>query len=64
MSHQCQLVRKTAAVLMACCLIARLLLGFCRRFRQVHERLTYRHTGLDFRLTGVVQAQVVKEILV
>jgi uncharacterized protein (DUF1501 family) len=29
-----------------------------------HERLTYRHAGLDFRLTGVESAKVVKEILV
>jgi hypothetical protein len=28
-----------------------------------HERLTYRHAGLDFRLTGVERARVVKEIL-
>lgn len=28
-----------------------------------HERLTYRHAGLDFRLTGVELARVVKEIL-
>ncbi len=28
-----------------------------------HERLTYRHQGLDFRLTGVEHARVVKEIL-
>ena len=28
-----------------------------------HERLTYRHAGLDFRLTGVERASVVKEIL-
>ncbi|MGV3756669.1 MAG: DUF1501 domain-containing protein [Verrucomicrobiota bacterium] len=29
-----------------------------------HERLTYRHQGLDFRLTGVEPAKVVKDILV
>lgn len=28
-----------------------------------HEALTYRHQGLDFRLTGVESARVVKEIL-
>jgi hypothetical protein len=28
-----------------------------------HERLTYRFSGLDFRLTGVEPARVVKEIL-
>ncbi|MFM8415063.1 MAG: DUF1501 domain-containing protein [Planctomycetota bacterium] len=28
-----------------------------------HERFTYRHLGLDFRLTGVEHAQVVKELL-
>jgi hypothetical protein len=28
-----------------------------------HERLTYRHQGLDFRLTGVEPSRVVKEIL-
>jgi hypothetical protein len=28
-----------------------------------HEKLTYRHAGLDFRLTGVELAKVVKEIL-
>lgn len=28
-----------------------------------HERLTYRHAGLDFRLTGVEHAKVVKELL-
>lgn len=28
-----------------------------------HERLTYRHAGLDFRLTGVEGANVVQEIL-
>jgi hypothetical protein len=28
-----------------------------------HERLTYRHAGLDFRLTGVEGAHVVKEII-
>ncbi|MCU0709564.1 MAG: DUF1501 domain-containing protein [Pirellula sp.] len=28
-----------------------------------HEKLTYRHAGLDFRLTGVEHAHVVKEIL-
>lgn len=28
-----------------------------------HERLTYRHAGLDFRLTGVEGAKVVKELL-
>jgi uncharacterized protein (DUF1501 family) len=28
-----------------------------------HERLTYRHAGLDFRLTGVERASVVKDIL-
>ncbi len=28
-----------------------------------HERLTYRHAGLDFKLTGVEHAQVVKGIL-
>lgn len=28
-----------------------------------HERLTYRHAGLDFRLTGVEHAHVVKDIL-
>ncbi|MBM4002476.1 MAG: DUF1501 domain-containing protein [Planctomycetes bacterium] len=28
-----------------------------------HERLTYRHAGLDYRLTGVEGAKVVKEIL-
>jgi hypothetical protein len=29
-----------------------------------HERLTYRHQGLDFRLTGVEPARVVREVLV
>ena len=29
-----------------------------------HERLTYRYQGLDFRLTGVEKARVVREILV
>ncbi len=29
-----------------------------------HERLTYRHQGLDFRLTGVEPSRVVKEILI
>jgi hypothetical protein len=28
-----------------------------------HERLTHRHAGLDFRLTGVEHAQVVKEVM-
>lgn len=28
-----------------------------------HERLTYRHAGLDFRLTGVEEAKVVTELL-
>jgi len=28
-----------------------------------HEKLTYRHAGLDFRLTGVEGANVVKEVL-
>ena len=28
-----------------------------------HERFTYRHLGLDFRLTGVEHARVVKELL-
>lgn len=28
-----------------------------------HERLTYRYAGLDFRLTGVEEANVVTEIL-
>lgn len=28
-----------------------------------HERLTYRHAGLDFRLTGVEESHVVREIL-
>jgi hypothetical protein len=28
-----------------------------------HQRLTFRHQGLDFRLTGVEQARVVKEII-
>jgi arylsulfatase A-like enzyme len=28
-----------------------------------HERFTYRHQGLDFRLTGVEPAKVVKGIL-
>jgi hypothetical protein len=28
-----------------------------------HERLTYRHAGLDFRLTGVEGAKVVQEVL-
>ncbi|HAC90629.1 MAG TPA: DUF1501 domain-containing protein, partial [Planctomycetaceae bacterium] len=28
-----------------------------------HQRLTYRHAGLDFRLTGVEEAHVVQEIL-
>ena len=28
-----------------------------------HERLTYRHQGLDFRLTGVEPSRVVREIL-
>ena len=28
-----------------------------------HERLTYRHAGLDFRLTGVEHAHVVEDIL-
>ena len=29
-----------------------------------HRKLTYRHAGLDFRLTGIEEAHVVKEILV
>ena len=28
-----------------------------------HERLTYRHLGLDFKLTGVEHARVIKELL-
>jgi len=28
-----------------------------------HERLTHRHAGLDFRLTGVEHARVVKGVL-
>lgn len=28
-----------------------------------HERLTYRHAGLNYRLTGVEGANVVNEIL-
>jgi len=28
-----------------------------------HERLSYRHAGLDFRLTGVEKAKVVREIM-
>ena len=28
-----------------------------------HERFTYRHQGLDFRLTGVEPAKVIKGIL-
>jgi len=28
-----------------------------------HERPTYRHAGLEFRLTGVIHAQVVKGVL-
>ena len=28
-----------------------------------HERLTQRHAGLDFKLTGVEHAHVVKEVL-
>jgi len=28
-----------------------------------HERLTFRHAGLDYKLTGVEPAKVVKEIL-
>lgn len=28
-----------------------------------HERLTYRHAGLDFRLTGVERAHGVKGVL-
>jgi hypothetical protein len=28
-----------------------------------HERFTYRHQGLDFRLTGVEPAKVVKGIV-
>jgi arylsulfatase A-like enzyme len=28
-----------------------------------HERLTFRHQGLDFRLTGVESCRVVKELL-
>jgi hypothetical protein len=28
-----------------------------------HERLTFRHLGLDFRLTGVEHAHVVKDLL-
>jgi hypothetical protein len=28
-----------------------------------HERLTFRHQGLDFKLTGVEKANVVKEVL-
>lgn len=28
-----------------------------------HERLTFRHAGLDFRLTGVEPAHVVRDIL-
>jgi hypothetical protein len=28
-----------------------------------HERLSYKFQGLDFRLTGVEKARVVKEIL-
>ena len=33
------------------------LMGFDR------EKLTYRHAGLDFRLTGVEESQIVKEVL-
>jgi hypothetical protein len=29
-----------------------------------HQRLTYKYQGLDFRLTGVEPARVVREILV
>jgi uncharacterized protein (DUF1501 family) len=29
-----------------------------------HERLTFRHAGLDFKLTGVEGAQVIRDILV
>ncbi|MCY2940663.1 MAG: DUF1501 domain-containing protein, partial [Planctomycetota bacterium] len=28
-----------------------------------HRKLTYRHAGLDFRLTGIEEANIVKEIL-
>ena len=28
-----------------------------------HERFTFRHQGLDFRLTGVEPARVIKELL-
>ena len=28
-----------------------------------HERFSYRHQGLDFRLTGVEPANIIKEIL-
>jgi uncharacterized protein (DUF1501 family) len=28
-----------------------------------HEKLTYRHAGLDFRLTGVEESHIVKEVL-
>lgn len=28
-----------------------------------HERLTYRHLGLDFKLTGVEPARVVPDLL-
>jgi hypothetical protein len=28
-----------------------------------HHRLTYRHAGLDFKLTGVNECQVVKGVL-
>ena len=29
-----------------------------------HERFTYRHQGLDFKLTGVEPSRIVEEILV
>ena len=29
-----------------------------------HERFTYKYQGLDFRLTGVEKARVVREVLV
>ena len=28
-----------------------------------HEKLTFRHAGLDYRLTGVEESHVVKEVL-
>ena len=28
-----------------------------------HHHLSYRHAGLDFRLTGVEESHVVKEVL-